>query len=598
MKIIKEGPSRACLPGKSNIKRYMSDYKFNSLFVKNLLLLFVLILVPILGAVGLAYYAYNNMQRNDIKAYNERALTSAYTGMEQILEGSQKQMIYLGINSDVELFMYDNSEIKELNYKIKTIVELMRLPVISENYVSSIYIHSYKSNKVIGMNGLSDYDSSLEKSRFEQYEYQQGKKKQFLLTVNPSSSFHEKQVTVFQELRYGALTTGIVMMNLYPDEMVKKLDIRPETQLYVTDGNRILFSSDLQRLGEPVDAIGQLARRKLDGTVVEKDYCLSSKVSAETGLELISSFDLHKYRDNLSTVRNFMLLFLLVMVLVTIVLSVLISVRLFTPIETILASIRQYNEELRGQDEAFKEKDELMYILHSIQKTVNRKRDVEEELVERLHLLKKAQAVALQSQINPHFLNNTLETVNWTAISLLGGKNEVSEIVSALSSMLRMSLGNTDTIIPLRDEIRHCQSYLEIQKRRYENRFEVAWEIPEELYECKTIRMILQPIVENAIYHGMKHLSNKGLICISGRKDGEIVEIRVEDNGLGMTETEVHELNKIMQSEMIKESRHIGIANVNQRLKLYFGEESGIIIDSAEGSGTVVIMKFPCVTGS
>lgn len=581
-----------------NIKRYMDDYKFNSIFVKNLMLLFVLILIPILGAAGLVYFAYNNMQRNEIETHNERTLTSAYTELERILKGSQKQMIYLGFNSDVELFTYDTPSINELNYKLTTIMELMRLPVISEDYVEGIYIHSYKSNKVIDMNGLSEYDVSPENPLFEQYENQQGSKRQVLLTENQNSGFFEKQLSVFQEVKYGSLTTGVIMMNLYLDEIVKKLDIGPETRIYMTDGEKILFSNDLSWVGEPFNNIGQAARRKPDGTVVGRNYCLSSKLSPGTGLELISSFDLHQYRNNLSTVRNVMLLFLLAMVLVTIVLSVLISLKLFTPIETILASIRKYNEELSGQDDAFKEKDELMYILHSLQKTVSRKRDVEEELAERLRLLKKAQAVALQSQINPHFLNNTLETVNWTAISLLGGKNEISEIVSALSSMLRMSLGNTDTIISLRDEIRHCQSYLEIQKRRYEDRFEVVWGITEELYECRTIRVILQPIVENAIYHGVKHLSNKGLIEISGSTDGKIVEIRVKDNGLGMTEGELRELNDVMQSEMIKESRHIGVANVNQRLKLYFGEEYGIIIDSTEGVGTTVTMKFPWVTGS
>ena len=97
--------------------------------------------------------------------------------------------------------------------------------------------------------------------------------------------------------------------------------------------------------------------------------------------------------------------------------------------------------------------------------------------------MKKAQAVALQSQINPHFLNNILETINWTAIELLGGRNEISAMAGSLSRMLRMTLENSDTVVSVRTEIQHCRYYLDIQKRRYEDKFDVVWEIPDEAYD-------------------------------------------------------------------------------------------------------------------
>jgi len=258
------------------------------------------------------------------------------------------------------------------------------------------------------------------------------------------------------------------------------------------------------------------------------------------------------------------------MILITIGLGTFISIRIFSPIGTIFSSIEQYINVLFGEDVILKEKDELMYILNSIQKTVNKKKDIDEELAERVRLLKKAQSVALQSQINPHFFNNTLDTINWMAIGLLGGKNEISEMTNALSRMLRMSLENTDTIIPFRSEIDHCMTYLEIQKKRYEDNFE-------------------------AIYHGIKHLSNKGMITVTGQVVENTIEISVEDNGLGLTAEELKDINFNMQSQMIKESEHIGVTNVNQRLKLYFGEEYGVQIDSKEGIGTKVTVRFPYI---
>ena len=166
-------------------------------------------------------------------------------------------------------------------------------------------------------------------------------------------------------------------------------------------------------------------------------------------------------------------------------------------------------------------------------------------------------------------------------------------MTAALSKMLRMTLENTDSIIPLSKEIEHCNCYLDIQKFRYEGKFEIKWCIPEDLYQYKTIRIVLQPVVENAIYHGVKYLSANGLITISGKAEYGVVELTVEDNGLGMNAQELADLTERMNTESIKESRHIGLANVNQRLRLYFGEEYGIFIESQEGQGTCVFIRFP-----
>ena len=156
-----------------------------------------------------------------------------------------------------------------------------------------------------------------------------------------------------------------------------------------------------------------------------------------------------------------------------------------------------------------------------------------------------------------------------------------------------MTLENSDTVVPISMEIQHCKYYLEIQKLRYEDKFDVLWEIPPEVERCRIIRIVLQPLVENAIYHGIKPLTNKGLIRIGGRILPEAVELSVKDNGLGMTEEELEMLRQNMRSDMIKESRHIGVTNVNQRLRLCFGEEYGLSVESGEGNGTGVTVRIP-----
>lgn len=161
--------------------------------------------------------------------------------------------------------------------------------------------------------------------------------------------------------------------------------------------------------------------------------------------------------------------------------------------------------------------------------------------------------------------------------------------------MLRMTLENSDTVVAIREEVQHCKYYLEIQQKRYEDKFEVIWKIPEDVLEYKIIRIILQPLVENAIYHGIKPLSEKGILVISGSMYDEEVELSVSDTGLGMTEEELKNLRHNMDNDMIKESKHIGVTNVNQRIKLYFGEKYGVSVESKEGVGTKVTVHIPRV---
>lgn len=581
------------MKAKERIRRYIKHYKFNSLFIKNLLLLLALIMIPLTGTTILAYYAYGNLRKNEVRAYHESVTADAYAKLERILKEARSELIYIGFNSNVELYMYDTEEVKQLNYQIASIQDIIKLPVLARDYITSIYVYSRKSGKVVSIWGLSDYDTFGDKGCLEPYLDSERARRNIMLTTGTDAGYPQRQLSIFQEINYGSKSTGVSVMNVDIKMLGKEVAVPEGIRLYLTDGQNILFSNDDELVGEKSDRIPGYSNIIPNGIYQNGEYTVSSKLAEASGLEVITYMELNGYHSQLSAVKDFMIIFLSVMVLITLGLSALISVRIFRPIEEIITTLRKYHDVLLGEEELFQEKDELEYILQSIQKTVNIKKDVDEELSERVRLLKKAQAVALQSQINPHFLNNTLDTINWMAIGLLGGRNEISEMTGALSRMLRMTLENTDTIIPVRAEVEHCMYYLEIQKKRYEDKFIVVWQIPEEVKECRTIRVILQPIVENAIYHGVKPLSNQGVITIGGRICGGEVELTVEDNGLGMTKEELDELQADMRSSVIKESRHIGVPNVNQRLRLYFGEEYGVFIDSAEGAGTRVTVRFP-----
>ena len=578
---------------KGKIRKYIEDYKFNSLFIKNLLLLLLLIIVPLTGAFFLGYYAYGNMQKNEMKAYHEKITADIYSEWERILKEAGTELSYIGFNSNVELYLYDTAEIRQLNYSLQNIQELIKMPILAKDYIDGIYVYSCKSEKVVSMEGISNYKDFSGKPGFDRYLLGGDEGPRLLVIQDNDLGYWQKKLALFHSVKYGSDLNGVTAMNMNLKDLKDEVSVPPYFSMYLTDGETILFSDNIDLVGDPVEEIEHYDTVVHNGTAFMDRFSVSSKVASLSGLEVITFMEMGGYHNQLSVIWNFMAVFLLIMLLVTLLLSVLISVRIFRPIGAIVSTIRENQNILVGEEELFQEKDELEYVLKSISKTAHVKQDIDKELSERMRLLKKAQAVALQSQINPHFLNNTLDTVNWMAIGLLGGKNDISEMIGALSKMLRMALENTDSIIPMSMEIEHCKMYLEIQKKRYEDKFEVIWAIEPEVYAVKTIRIILQPIVENAIYHGIKHLSNHGIIKISGEiKDG-VVEITVADNGLGMTPEELENVRETMRSDRIRESSHIGVANVDQRLKLYFGEEYGIFMDSGEGVGTKVTIRLP-----
>ena len=192
----------------------------------------------------------------------------------------------------------------------------------------------------------------------------------------------------------------------------------------------------------------------------------------------------------------------------------------------------------------------------------------------------------LQAQINPHFLYNALESISMLAI--MNDDDQTSEMASNLGHILRYGISNYNAEVSLYEEIENLKKYIAFQEMRFKSSYSITIDISPELYDVKMIKMIIQPILENAIYHGMKDVVKDGRIVISAEiKDKNILELVVYDNGIGMTEEEVHDLNEYIQGNNQK-YKSIGLRNVNRRIKLQYGEKYGVSVKSQKGVGTTV----------
>ena len=205
-----------------------------------------------------------------------------------------------------------------------------------------------------------------------------------------------------------------------------------------------------------------------------------------------------------------------------------------------------------------------------------------------------AEIRTLQAQIKPHFLYNTLDTIRWMAEEK--DAPEIGEMVGALTRLFRISLSRGREIIPLSEEAVHVQSYLYIQKVRYEDKLEYAIDIPESLHNMMVIKLILQPLVENAIYHGIKQKRGTGHIWVEARRQGDALRFTVKDDGAGMSQEACDRLNRELSDENALPESGYGIFNVNNRIRLSYGNSYGLHYAINELGGITVTMLCPATT--
>lgn len=205
----------------------------------------------------------------------------------------------------------------------------------------------------------------------------------------------------------------------------------------------------------------------------------------------------------------------------------------------------------------------------------------------------EAQLYALQSQIDPHFLYNTLEIIRMEALA--SGNEQVSHMIENLSQLFRNSIKG-DRYVRIKDELNFCKNYLELYNMRYADILSVAFEIEEEILEFGIMKHLLQPILENCIVHGLKHHFMNNQIIVKGYRQGGDVRIEIMDNGHGIEIAELAKIRKTLSASDMTDRQSIGISNVHQRIRLAFGSAYGVDIRSKKDEGTTIVLRFPAKT--
>ena len=411
------------------------------------------------------------------------------------------------------------------------------------------------------------------------------------------------------ELTYmGNVRNGVLLVDMnYSgiEQMFEKVNDGGVGFVYLCDGDGNIIYHPMQKAiysglvkennlahANHVDGI---FRETFDGE--DRDFVV--RTVGYTGWKIVSVTPISELALDMGQMRNYLFLVVIIILILIGFGNYIISYVVTDPIRKLEDSIADLEEGVVNQD-VMNEEDifiggshEIRHLGRTIKSMIRQMRKLTDDMVREQKAKRKSELDALQSQINPHFLYNTLDSVVW----MIEGERykDAISMVTALAQLFRISLSKGNNIISIHDEIVHARNYLNIQKVRYKNKFTATIDVDPAIENCATVKLIVQPLLENAIYYGVEHMDGEGEITLRGyEKDGDIF-ISVSDNGMGIPEETLATLLTDKARSRGKGSG-IGLWNVNQRIQIYFGGDYGLIVESELDEGTTVSIHLPKVS--
>ena len=406
------------------------------------------------------------------------------------------------------------------------------------------------------------------------------------------------------ELTYlGIIRRGILLVDMNfssIEQMFDKLNENGSGYIYLIDSDgEIIYHPNQKAIYSGLATENNVVAAGYDDgdyteTFMGSKRSVIVKTVGYTGWKIVSVIPNENLYVNYEELSYITVIIFTITILLILLGNIIISGIVTDPIRRLDDSLK-YLEGGSMDEEAiyFGGSHEIRHLSTTIKSMVVKMRKLMDDWLKEQEEKTKSELDALQSQINPHFLYNTLDSVVWMIES--ERYKEAIAMITSLASLFRISLSKGNTIITIKDELTHAANYLSIQKVRFKNKFDARFEIDPAIEDCMTIKLIIQPLIENAIYYGVNPMDEDGLITIRGYEKDEDIFIEVIDNGMGMPAPVVEKLLTHKKTTNSKGSG-IGLWNVNQRIRLYFKGDYGLSIASEPDEGTKVTIHLPKIT--
>ena len=592
-----------------SIWSYIRGYKFNSLLLKNFAYVFLLVTVPILLILMLNYTRFNDVVNKRVMDMNGQLLQQSAVVTDNMVVSLLDDLNVITQQGVVmEIVQLDEVGVT-YNERLLRVVDLTKKQFENNNLIKTTYIYSDVNEMLISDGRARSIRQIAEKEKWYYIHKQNPMVVPYILVNNQNSVFVCQPIWSPKGKVSGLFVLDVDFQKL--QDVLKDQEATKRGTFLVMDmSNEILYCSDEYAAKRDPDAMSaykqDVAGVKLGlSQLVEGNYgtrIVSVRASVHNSWKYAFVTELPQYQEEVNVLRLFLISSITVGVFTSLVVAWLITVLTYRPIRKIVDVIQ--NPQLHWSErEASKQSNEMLYITSNILAAQNGEEDISQNLGDRIRSLRQAQFRALQFQIDPHFLYNTLETIKWNAVEEIGLGNKTSKMLTKVARLYRLGLENDDVIVSVKDELDFLKLYIEIVRIRFGDSITFHWDVDEELYNCSIIKMCLQPIVENAIQHGLRPKNYKGNIMVSVYKQKENLCVCVENDGQNISRSEMNMLNDKLKTGAGFEENKVGLRNVNERIKLIYGRKYGVKVELVEGNESSVpdptekvrvILTFPC----
>lgn len=400
----------------------------------------------------------------------------------------------------------------------------------------------------------------------------------------------------------GKTSSGVLLVDMNfsgIEQICKNVEVSKNGYVYLidTDGEIIYHPRQQLIYSNLITENNYEAAKFEDGNHIENfegnKRLVTVKTVGYTGWKLVAISPMSDVTAGYYEFRIFAIFIMIFAIFILISINMFVSSRIANPIRALEKAVKEFENGVVSLNIPENGSYEIQHLAKAIKSMVNQMNLLMENIMIEQEAKRKSELNALQAQINPHFLYNTLDSIIW----MIENENYDGAIimVTALARFFRISLSKGKNVITVRDELEHARNYLTIQNIRYKNKFSYSIEADEETLYLTSIKLIIQPLIENAIYHGMEYMSGEGDILVKSYKKNEDLYIDIIDNGLGMLQEVA---DKLLTEEVNNQQRKgsgIGLKNVHERIKLYFGEKYGLEIYSEPDEGTIIRIHMPSI---
>lgn len=581
-------------------------------FLKNLLSFFIPTLIPLLILSFLATAFMFSFVGGEMEQNNQNMLVNAKNSLETTFDSANR--IAIGLNSNTELTINLKQILKsgKLSYDYYYNYKNLRNYILSLHSanpaISSIYLYYDNPNRnFITSTGVYSLEGFYDTEWYDYYQrhWENG---EVIYQVRRApigyrQDTFEEYLTVYRNIVSpgSSENEGIIAVNLYVSYIQNALNSlrvgRDEGIVIASDDGQIIGQNDNFKRMSREYGLSQ-AENRLESEEFGREFIVSS-LGSDTFrwnyYSVVPRSTVYKLPYRLSLITLFLLLG-------TLAIGFLLALRntrkLQGSVNSIIDMLEKAETEHAALPPSAEMKNDYDYIIQNILNLFIRQNFLKVQLSEKKYRLEVMELLALQSQINPHFLYNTLQTIYLKALAFTKGPNDVSRMVEYLIMILRYSLGSPTSVVPLAEEIANVRAYIKLEQYQYGSRFSVLWDADGDLDRVEIPKLILQPLVENCIHHGMRENSRKLGVKVRIYRQKGFVIFRIIDNGMGMSVEKLREIRKKLleladQDSEEPISEHIGLFNTAKRLRLAYPGEGSICVRSKYHTGTSVTVRIP-----